>query len=79
MAGILLAALAAAVTSSGDSFLLSGASNFVEDIYLWYMNPEADNEKQQQASLVAVLGLMVFSLALALIVPDIIDLTVFDV
>lgn len=77
LAGILLAALAAAVMSSGDSFLLSGASNFVEDIYLQYVTPDADQEKQQKASRVAVLGLMVLSLALALVVPGIIDLIVF--
>ncbi|MDL5363405.1 sodium:solute symporter [Halalkalicoccus sp. NIPERK01] len=77
LAGILLAALAAAVMSSGDSFLLSGSSNIVDDIYLRYMNPEATNEQQQLISRIAVIGLMVFSLALALVVPGIIDLIVF--
>lgn len=77
LAGVLLAALAAAIMSSGDSFMLSGASNIVDDIYLRYLNPEADQQTQQIASRVAVIGLMIFSLALALVVPGIIDLIVF--
>lgn len=77
LAGILLAALAAAVMSSGDSFLLSGSSNIVDDIYLRYLNPDASNKQQQLISRITVIGLMVLSLALALIVPGIIDLIVF--
>lgn len=77
LAGLILAALTAAVMSSGDSFLLSGTSNIVDDIYLRYLNPEASQDKQTLVSRVTVVGLMVFSLALALIVPGIIDLIVF--
>ncbi|WP_458190075.1 sodium:solute symporter family protein [Haladaptatus sp. NG-WS-4] len=77
LAGLILAALAAAVMSSGDSFLLSGSSNIVDDIYLRYLNPTASNEQQQKVSRITVIGLMVFSLVLALIVPGIIDLIVF--
>lgn len=77
LAGILLSALAAAVMSSGDSFLLSGASNFVDDIYLRYLEPDASNRRQQNASRFAVVGLMVGSLFLALVIPNIIDLIVF--
>jgi SSS family transporter len=77
VAGIVLAALAAAIMSSGDSFLLSGSSNIVDDIYLRYLNPEASNEKQQRISRLTVIGLMVLSLGLALVVPGIIDLIVF--
>lgn len=77
LAGFLLAALTAAVMSSGDSFLLSGSSNVVDDIYLRYLNPDASNEQQQMVSRITVIGLMVFSLAIALVVPGIIDLIVF--
>lgn len=77
LAGVVLAALAAAIMSSGDSFLLSGSSNIVDDIYLRYLNPDASNEKQQRISRITVVGLMVLSLALALVVPGIIDLIVF--
>lgn len=77
LAGIILAALAAAVMSSGDSFLLSGSSNIVDDIYLRYLNPDATNEQQQKVSRITVIGLMIFSLGLALVVPGIIDLIVF--
>lgn len=77
LAGVILAALAAAIMSSGDSFLLSGSSNIVDDIYLRYLNPDASNQQQQRVSRITVVGLMVFSLALALVVPGIIDLIVF--
>lgn len=77
LAGLLLAALTAAIMSSGDSFLLSGASNIVDDIYIRYLNPDANQKQQERVSRVTVIGLMVFSLALALVVPGIIDLIVF--
>lgn len=77
IAAIILSALAAAVMSSGDSFLLSGASNFVDDIYLRYFAPDASNQKQRLASRVAIAGLMVGSLVLAVAIPNIIDLIVF--
>ncbi|GAA0255629.1 sodium:solute symporter family protein [Halobacterium noricense] len=77
LAGVVLAALAAAIMSSGDSFLLSGSSNVVDDIYLRYLNPDAGRDKQTTVSQVTVVGLMIFSLGLALIVPGIIDLIVF--
>lgn len=77
VAGLLLAALAAAIMSSGDSFLLSGSSNIVDDIYIRYLNPDASQKQQQRISRLTVIGLMVFSLALALVVPGIIDLIVF--
>lgn len=77
LAAILLAALVAAIMSSGDSFLLSGASNFVDDIYLRYLNPDASNEHQRRVSRIAVVGLMLGSLFLSIILPNIIDLIVF--
>lgn len=77
LAAIILSALVAAVMSSGDSFLLSGASNIVDDIYLRYVEPNASNQRQTNISRVAVVGLMIGSLFLATIIPNIIDLIVF--
>lgn len=76
-AGILLAALAAAIMSSGDSFLLSGASNITQDLYIPYIEPDANQQRQQTVSRLSVLGLMIVSLYLSTVIPGIIDLIVF--
>lgn len=76
-AGIILAALAASIMSSGDSFLLSGASNITEDIYLRYIEPDADLERQRLVSRLSVIALMILSVYLSTLIPGIIDLIVF--
>ena len=75
--GLILVALAAAVMSSADSFLLSGASNIVEDIYHRYINPNANNRQLVLVSRISVISLMLLSLWIAVAVPGIIKLIVF--
>lgn len=77
LAGFLMAGLIAAIMSSGDSALLSGSSNITQDIYLRYIEPDAGQRKEQWASRVSVVLLMVISVFLTTVVPGIIDLLVF--
>lgn len=75
-AGILLAALAAAVMSTGDSLLLSLSSNVVDDFYLQYVDPDADAQAQQRVSRMVVAVIAVLSLGMAFLLPQILDLLI---
>lgn len=78
-AGLVLAALAASVMSTADSFLLAGASNITEDIYIRYINPEATNERQTRVSRIATVFLAASGFGLGLLIPGLVDLIVFGV
>jgi Na+/proline symporter len=75
-AGLLFAALAAAIMSTGDSLLLSVSSNVVDDFYLEYVDPEADPSTQQQVSRVIVVAIALLSLGMAFLLPRILDLLI---
>lgn len=59
---VMLCAAVAIIVSTGDSMLLSASSNIVNDIYLQYINPNADEKKILFFTriVVLVLGLLAF-------------------
>ncbi|MBU9722923.1 MULTISPECIES: sodium/pantothenate symporter [Bacillaceae] len=67
LAGIVLAAPLAAIMSTVDSLLLLVSSAVVKDVYLNYVKPDATMRRVKQVSfgVTAVLGVLVFGLALS--------------
>jgi sodium/proline symporter len=65
-AGILIAAMAAAIMSSANSYLLVVASALARDIYNKMINPNADQEKLVWISRISVLVVSLLSIYLAL-------------
>ncbi|QKY71071.1 sodium/pantothenate symporter [Lentibacillus sp. CBA3610] len=66
LAGIVLAAPMAAIMSTVDSLLLLVSSSIVKDVYLNYVEPKASHDRVKRLSIgvTAVLGVIVFLLAL---------------
>lgn len=66
LAGLVLAAPMAAIMSTVDSLLLLVSSAVVKDVYLNYINPNAQEQKVKQLSIgiTAILGILVFLMAL---------------
>ncbi|MGL6260151.1 sodium/proline symporter PutP [Vibrio sp. WXL103] len=69
IAGILLAAILAAIMSTADSQLLVSSSAMAEDIYKQWINPSASSEQIVMIGRAAVVGISVCALLLAL-TPD---------
>ncbi|MEL0661205.1 sodium:proline symporter, partial [Psychromonas arctica] len=65
IAGILLAAILAAIMSTADSQLLVSSSALAEDFYKQHINPEASSEKVVLVVRLGVVGLSLIALALA--------------
>ena len=65
-AGILIAAMAAAIMSSANSYLLVVASALARDIYNKLINPDADQDKLVWISRISVLVVSLLSIYLAL-------------
>lgn len=66
VAGILLAAILAAIMSTADSQLLVSSSAWAEDIYKQHINPAASSEKIVWIGRVSVVALSIIALLLAL-------------
>ncbi|KUP08092.1 sodium:proline symporter [Bacillus coahuilensis p1.1.43] len=60
--GILLAAAASFIITTGNSYLLSAATNLTYDLYLKYVNPEASDKLQLKVTKVSIvlLGALAF-------------------
>ncbi|QST01300.1 sodium:solute symporter family protein [Pontibacillus sp. ALD_SL1] len=60
--GILLAAAASFIITTGNSYLLSAATNLTYDIYRNYINPKASDEKQLRITkgFIVLLGILAF-------------------
>ena len=65
-AGIVIAAITAAIMSTADSQLLVATSSVVEDVYHKFINPGASQKKLVYLSRISVLLLSVFAFLLAL-------------
>ena len=65
-AGIVIAAMTAAIMSTADSQLLVASSSIVEDIYHKLINPNADQKKLVILSRISVLLLSIVAFALAI-------------
>lgn len=77
LAGFLLAALVAAIMSSADSALVSGASNLTQDYYIRHINPDPSQRDERWASRASIAILMIISVTLTTLIPGIIELLVF--
>lgn len=71
--GLLLAGLLAAFMSTFAGTLNAAQAYLVNDIYLKYINPEAENVKIQSVNIVAGLGMVVFSIILGFFAKDVND------
>jgi Na+/proline symporter len=71
--GLLLAGLLAAFMSTFAGTLNAAQAYLVNDIYIKYINPEAENAKIQSMNIVAGLGMVVFSIVLGFFAKDVND------
>jgi SSS family solute:Na+ symporter len=69
--GICVAALMAAIMSTADSYMLTGATNFSVDIYKTYINPNADDAQMLKITKRATLITGLLGLGWALVLPDV--------
>ena len=73
--GIIIAALMSAVMSSADSILNSATAIFTKDLWEHYLGKKTTNHRESlRIARLSSLGLGLAGIALALVVPDIIDL-----
>ena len=71
--GVCIAALMAAIMSTADSYMLTGATNISVDIYKTYINPNASDKKMVIVTKASVLLVGLLGLGMALILPDVIS------
>lgn len=71
LGGIVLAAAAAFTITTGDSYLLSAASNFTLDIYKTRINPEADEKRQLKATRIFIICAGIFAYIILQFFPSI--------
>ncbi len=69
MFGIVMAAVMAAIMSTADSLLLQGASSFARDIYHRFINPKATEKRLVYVTRLAVAGMAIVTLILAITRP----------
>ena len=71
--GLLLAGLLAAFMSTFAGTLNAAQAYLVNDIYIKYVNPNAENAKIQSMNIIAGLGMVVFSIILGFFAKDVND------
>lgn len=71
--GLLLAGLLAAFMSTFAGTLNAAQAYLVNDIYIKYINPKAENAKIQSMNYVAGLGMVIFSIVLGFFAKDVND------
>ncbi|RNC84586.1 MAG: sodium:solute symporter [Balneola sp.] len=71
--GLLLAGLLAAFMSTFAGTLNAAQAYLVNDIYIKYVNPKAENAKIQTMNYVAGLGMVIFSIVLGFFAKDVND------
>ena len=69
--GLVLVALMAAIMSTSDSYMLTAAGNFTNDIYKTFINPKASDEQMLKTTKYAVLFMGFAGLAMAILIPNI--------
>ncbi|RST74124.1 sodium:solute symporter family protein [Siminovitchia acidinfaciens] len=72
--GIVIVGLIAALVTSADSFILSGASNLTQDVYSRILNPNASDKNLLNASRIAVVIVSLLGLIIAFNLPSIVVL-----
>ena len=71
LGGIVLAAAGAFAVTTGDSYLLSGASNFTLDIYKNKINPNATEEQMMKVTRIFILCAGVFAFGILQLFPSV--------
>ena len=69
--GICVGALMAAIMSTADSYMLTGATNVSVDIYKNLINPKASDKQMVMVTKTSVLVIGLLGLGFAILVPDI--------
>ena len=69
--GLCVAALMAAIMSTADSYMLSGATNISVDIYKTYINPKATDKQMLIVTKGGILAVGLLGLGFALLLPDV--------
>ena len=71
--GVCIAALMAAIMSTADSYMLTGATNLSVDLYKTYINPKASDHHMVYVTKACILLVGLLGLGLALLLPDVIS------
>ncbi|MEG1602559.1 MAG: sodium:solute symporter family protein [Cloacibacillus sp.] len=74
---LLLCAAVAIIVSTGDSMLLSAASNIINDIYLQHINPNADEKRIVLYTRLVVLTLGIIALVQIQFFPSILAMVIY--
>ena len=69
--GLLLAASTAFIVTTGDSYLLSGATNIAYDIYGTIVNPRATDEQKMKVTKITVVAAGIFAYILIQFFPSV--------
>ncbi len=77
IAGIVIAAYIAAVMSTADSVLMGPVAIFTNDIYRKHLRPDASEQTLVRVARIATLVLGVLGIALAYLVPNVLDLMLY--
>ncbi|WP_138420547.1 sodium:solute symporter family protein [Aquibacillus sediminis] len=76
--GILLAAAAAFIITTGNSYLLSAATNMTYDIYGKYINRDPSDKQQLVMTKVFIVGLGIFSYLLISYFPTVLEVQMYS-
>ena len=74
---LLLCAAVAIIVSTGDSMLLSAASNIINDVYLQHINPHADEKRILLYTRLVVLSLGILALIQIQFFPSILAMVIY--
>ena len=77
IAGIVIAAYIAAVMSTADSALIGPVAIFTNDIYRKHFRPDASNRSLVRVARIATIVLGVLAIAIAYLVPNVLDLILY--
>jgi SSS family solute:Na+ symporter len=77
LAGVVIAAYIAAVMSTADSALIGPVAIFTNDIYRKHLRPDADNRNLVRVARIATIVLGVLAIAIAYLVPNVLDLILY--
>lgn len=77
LAGVVIAAYIAAVMSTADSALIGPVAIFTNDIYRKHLRPDADGRALVRVARIATIVLGVLAIAIAYLVPNVLDLILY--
>jgi SSS family solute:Na+ symporter len=77
LAGVVIAAYIAAVMSTADSALIGPVAIFTNDIYRKHFRPQASSRSLVRVARAATIGLGVLAIAIAYLVPNVLDLILY--